>query len=77
MYRTSRKHGGTAPNNCASPPADGWIATAFTEPTLANGVAYVPSLCVVKGTSTQYKNCVSVPSAHIASGVLAFSACPL
>jgi hypothetical protein len=31
-------------NNCnQSSKADGWLATAFTEPTLANGAAYVPS----------------------------------
>jgi hypothetical protein len=40
-------------NNCnQSSKADGWLATAFTEPTLANGAAYVPSACVVTGTAT-------------------------
>ena len=68
---------GTGLKNCSSsPPADGWLATSFTEPTLANGAAYVPSVCVVTGTSTQYVNCSKVPSAHIASGILVFSACP-
>jgi hypothetical protein len=68
---------GTGLKNCSSsPPADGWLATSFTEPTLANGAAYVPSVCVVTGTSTQYVNCSKVPSAHIASGILVFSTCP-
>jgi hypothetical protein len=67
---------GTAPNNCTNPPANGWIATAFTEPTVANGAAYVPSVCVVK-TGGPYLNCGKVPPANIASGILVFSACPL
>lgn len=63
-------------HNCSSPPATGWFTTSFTEPTLANGAAYVPAVCAVKGTTTQYSNCSSVPSANIASGVLVFSTCP-
>jgi hypothetical protein len=47
----------------------------FTEPTLANGAAYVPSVCVGKGTSASYQNCGQVPAADIASGILVFSAC--
>jgi len=68
---------GTGLANCSSsPPANGWLATAFTEPTLANDAAYVPSVCVVTGTSTKYKNCLKVPSGNIASGILVFSTCP-
>jgi hypothetical protein len=57
--------------------ADGWLATAFTEPTLANGAAYVPAACVVTGTPSTYQNCLQVPNANIASGILVFSSCPL
>jgi hypothetical protein len=31
---------------------------------------------LVTGTSTQYKNCLKVPSGNIASGILVFSTCP-
>jgi hypothetical protein len=61
--------------NCGNTSANGWLATAFTEPTLANGAAYVPSVCVVTGTSNTYQNCGQVPATKIASGILVFSAC--
>ena len=68
---------GTGLNNCSlNSKAYGWIATSFTEPTLAAGAAYVPTICAVTGTSTQYSGCGQVPSSHIASGVLVFKACP-
>jgi len=66
---------GTGMGNCGNTSANGWVATAFTEPTLANGAAYVPTACVVTGTSTGYLNCGQVPAANIASGILVFSAC--
>jgi hypothetical protein len=66
---------GTGMGNCGNTSANGWLASAFTEPTLANGAAYVPSVCVVKGTSASYQNCGQVPAADIASGILVFSAC--
>jgi hypothetical protein len=66
---------GTGMGNCSNTSANGWLATAFTEPTLANGAAYVPSVCVVKGTTETYGNCGQVPAANIASGILVFSAC--
>jgi hypothetical protein len=67
---------GSGLNNCSlNSKADGWLATAFTEPTLANGAAYVPSACVVTGTPNTYQNCLQVPAANIASGILVFSSC--
>jgi hypothetical protein len=66
---------GTGMGNCGNTSANGWLATAFTEPTLANGAAYVPSVCVVTGTSNTYQNCGQVPATKIASGILVFSAC--
>lgn len=66
---------GTGMGNCGNASANGWVATAFTEPTLANGAAYVPTVCVVTGTSMGYQNCLQVPPANIASGILVFSAC--
>ena len=67
---------GSGLNNCSqNSKAQGWLATAFTEPTLANGAAYVPSACVVTGVAGSYKNCSVVPSENVASGILVFSSC--
>jgi hypothetical protein len=62
-------------HNCSSPPATGWFTTSFTEPTLANGAAYVPSVCVVTD-GTQDSSCTTVASSGIASGILVFATCP-
>jgi hypothetical protein len=61
-------------HNCSSPPATGWFTTSFTEPTLANGAAYVPTVCAVTD-GNQYQTCASAGSAA-ASGVLVFGTCP-
>lgn len=61
--------------NCSSPPATGWFTTSFTEPTLANGAAYVPAVCAVTDNN-QYQNCGAVGTGAVASGILVFSACP-
>ena len=46
---------GTGLNNCSlNSKAEGWSATAFTERTLANGAAYVPSVCVVTGRTSPF-----------------------
>ncbi len=66
---------GTGIANCGNTSAAGWLATSFTEPTLANGSVYVPSECAVAGTTQPYQNCGQVPSANIQSGILVFSAC--
>jgi len=62
-------------HNCSSPPATGFFTPSFTEPTLANGAAYVPAVCVVTN-GTPYQKCSAVPSTVIASGVLVYSTCP-
>jgi hypothetical protein len=64
--------------NCSPhPSATGWITTSFTEPTVANGAAYVPAVCVV-GSGGPYIGCEAAieASAPVASGVLVFSSCP-
>jgi hypothetical protein len=61
---------------CGVTSATGWVATAFTEPTLANGTAYVPSICAVTGGAGPSPNCDQVPSGNIESGILVFSTCP-
>lgn len=61
-------------HNCSSPPATGWFTTSFTEPTLANGAAYVPSLCAVTD-GNQYQYCGAVPTGAVASGILVFGTC--
>jgi hypothetical protein len=61
-------------HNCSSPPATGWFTTSFTEPTLANGAAYVPSVCAVTD-GNQYQYCGAVPSGAVASGILVFGTC--
>ena len=69
---------GTGMNNCPShPSASGWGATAFTEPTLANGAVYVPASCVVTNGAGPYVNCLTAQSqtTNIASGILVFSSC--
>lgn len=68
-------HGSSMTNCTGHPTVGGWLATSFTEPTVANGVAYVPAACVVT-SGGPYTGCEKVPSTNIASGVLAFSACP-
>ena len=63
-------------HNCSSPPATGWFTTSFAEPTLANGAAYVPTVCAVTD-GNQYHTCADAAAASaVASGVLVFSACP-
>jgi hypothetical protein len=62
-------------HNCSSPPATGWFTTSFTEATLANGAAYVPTVCAVTD-GNQYTQCSSVAGGAIASGVLVFATCP-
>jgi hypothetical protein len=42
---------------------------------IVGGAAYVPSACVVTGTPSTYQNCLQVPNANIASGILVFSSC--
>lgn len=68
-------HGSSMTNCTGHPTVGGWLATSFTEPTVANGVAYVPAACVVT-SGGPYTGCEKVPSTNIASGVLAFGACP-
>jgi hypothetical protein len=62
--------------NCSSPPATGWYTTAFTEPTLANGAAYVPTTCAIKNGNA-YSDCVTAGgvSGAIESGIIVFSTC--
>jgi hypothetical protein len=60
--------------HCSNPPATGWFATSFTEPTVATGAAYVPTTCVTTST-TSYNACVNVPQGSVSSGVLRFAAC--
>jgi len=63
--------------NCPThPTATGWLTTSFTEPTVANGAAYVPTACVVT-SGGPYAGCEAAvrAKAPVASGVLAFSAC--
>jgi len=63
-------------HNCTSPPATGWFTTSFTEPTLANGAAYVPAVCAVTD-GNQYQTCAAAAAASAAaSGILVFSTCP-
>jgi hypothetical protein len=63
-------------HNCSSPPATAWFTTSFTEPTLANGAAYVPAVCAVTD-GNQYQDCAAAAAASAAaSGVLVFTTCP-
>jgi hypothetical protein len=67
----------TAANKCSSPPAPnvtGWYTPSFTEPTLANGAVYVPTVCAVTN-GLQYSGCPAVPTGSVGSGVLVFTAC--
>jgi hypothetical protein len=69
---------GTGLSNCnSSPPANGWLATSFTEPTLANGAVYVPTSCVLTNGQGPYVNCLTAQknTTDIASGILVFSTC--
>ncbi|MGA2590580.1 MAG: hypothetical protein ABSH32_11730 [Bryobacteraceae bacterium] len=63
--------------HCSSAPATGWYATSFTEPTLANGAAYVPTVCTIKNGNT-YSNCPTAGgvTGAIESGIIVFSTCP-
>jgi hypothetical protein len=63
-------------HNCSSPAATAWFTTSFTEPTLANGAAYVPAVCAVTD-GNQYQDCAAAAAASAAaSGVLVFTICP-
>jgi hypothetical protein len=58
-------------------PLNAWFTPAFTEPTLANGAVYVPTLCGVTATDPNYptyNGCGDVPAP--VSGILVFSTCP-
>jgi hypothetical protein len=67
-------------------PASGWIATAFTEPTLADnqqgssnyGAVYVPTVCVITDpTGKQYASCADAAKlGYAASGVAVLTNCP-